>query len=141
MHKGNAIHKCLMQPLRIWCNASNKRLYCELAWVYILVYACGYVCQWYTLRVVHAYGSTKKNPKEDPYPEILKRRTGEFIWINKTSSEQFRCIFNYPHFDKVRFTKMYFRELSHLKAIIVFESHLNILFNLPKQKIEDIIKE
>lgn len=88
-----------------------------------------------------SYPITKKNPKKNPYPEILQRRTGEFIWINETSSEQFRSIFDDPHFDKVRFTKIYFRELSHLKAIIVFESHLNILFHLPKQKIEDIINK
>lgn len=67
-----------------------------------------------------------------PYSEILKKRTGTLIWVSDVRSERMHELFPYPFFRALRFTKLYFRELEHLQAIVVFEFHINLLYQLPK---------
>lgn len=67
-----------------------------------------------------------------PHSEILKMKTGTLFWPNEIKSESMNKLFPYQHFKTIRFTKVYFRELGHLNAIIAFQSHINVLYQLPK---------
>lgn len=68
-----------------------------------------------------------------PYSEIIKFRNGELIWINKSTSEQIKRFTHYQlKYRNLRFTKLYFQEFAKFSAIVVFESHINLLHELPK---------
>ena len=76
--------------------------------------------------------STRPNMKH--HREILKNRNGEVFWINQYLTGQLKDIFGNPdeHYKVDRFTKVYFRELKKLDAIVIFESHLDIIYQLPR---------
>jgi hypothetical protein len=62
---------------------------------------------------------------------VLKERSGDLHWKNNLSSEQLSALFPNRPPTNLRFTKVYFRELSDARAIVVFESHINVVDRLP----------
>lgn len=68
-----------------------------------------------------------------PYNEVMKERNGSVVWINYGMSEQAgkftddRLKYRYR-----RFTKLYFREFTDLSAIVVLESHINLVHEFPQ---------
>ncbi len=88
----------------------------------------------------HAMVSTVSN--SDRTKEILRIRNGSFVWINKGMSEQVGLItdqllkFRFP-----RFTKVYFKEFVSLNAIIIFESHINLLHELQPLDMKNLYHE
>ena len=67
-----------------------------------------------------------------PYSNILLQRSGKLVWINGFKSEQLNNQFPIRRMPISRFTKCYFRDYDSLHSIIVVESHLNLLYKLPK---------
>ncbi len=62
---------------------------------------------------------------------VLKERNGDLVWINNSSSEQLFHLFpNRPPTNR-RFTRAYFRDISDARALVIFESHINIVDRLP----------
>lgn len=74
----------------------------------------------------HEKALFKRYRKDHPTWEILKRRNGTLFWLN---SERGKLAFalNIPYRRNMRFTKIHFREIPHLKAIIIIQSHINIV--------------
>lgn len=69
-----------------------------------------------------------------PYSEVLKKRSGVLFWFNNTVSERFKATLPYKSFKlSSRFTKICFRELGHLQAIVAIEHHIYVLSQLPKE--------
>ena len=60
MLEGITIYKYLCNRQEFGAMHLSKAYTVNWPWVYILVYACGYECQWYKLRVVHAYDSIER---------------------------------------------------------------------------------
>lgn len=77
--------------------------------------------------------STRK--LKDHHREILERRNGELFWLNNYKSLQFEQLFSDKGIKSVRLTKVYFREIEQLSFIIMFESHLDILRQLPRTEV------
>ena len=67
-----------------------------------------------------------------PYQSIVEKRKGEIFWPSRGKSFRLAAIFPYKYFLPQRFTKVYFRELKHVEAIVVFESHVSVIYSLPK---------
>lgn len=73
----------------------------------------------------------KPSHKDHPTWEILKRRNGSQYWINRAQGKLLhKTDVNYP--SMLRFTKLYYREIVAFQLILVVESNINILPNLPK---------
>lgn len=68
---------------------------------------------------------------DHPSHEILKERNGSFFWVNNTAGK-IRRIGDFPFKKILRFTKLYFKEMPHLEAIVIVQSHINILPNTIK---------
>jgi len=76
-----------------------------------------------------------------PYADIFKLRNGNIIWLNEFRSEQFAAMID-RRLGKKRLTMLYFREYSKLNAIVVFESHINLIHRLRQIDLrEDINQE
>lgn len=75
---------------------------------------------------------TNKPPNKDhPIWEIMKKRNGSQYWINRVQGKLVdKTNLNYPWM--LRFTKLYYREIVAFQLILVVESNINILPNLPK---------
>lgn len=68
-----------------------------------------------------------------PYSEVLKRKTGSLIWFNNYTTTRFKNVFPYKLFKPaLRITKIYFREIDTLQAIVTLESHIYVLSKMPK---------
>lgn len=74
---------------------------------------------------------------EEPYDEIFKIRNGEYIWINdRKMSEQVSAITpEILYYRYNRFTKIHFQEFQPQNVIVAFESHMNILHEIPPYKV------
>jgi hypothetical protein len=96
----------------------------------------------FTITAINLHGDFIYHPDESnistkathmyPYNEIINRRNGEVIFVNHGRSEQFSMML--PVLNSIRtyrFTKFYFREFEYLRAILVFESHINAVYQLP----------
>lgn len=69
-----------------------------------------------------------------PYSQVVEQKNGELFWLNDGKSEQFRALVSITpaRFMNSRFTKVYFHHIERLMAIVVFESHIDILHQIPK---------
>ncbi len=72
-----------------------------------------------------------------PYPEVIRMKNGSLFWLNKFKTDRLTAIFPERHLRPVRLTKLYFREIEKLQVIVVFESHLSVLYELPKPSVTD----
>ena len=61
----------------------------------------------------------------------LKERKGSSFWENSMASEQLGGLFPMRAPGNKRFTRLYFRDFPDLKAVVTFESHINIIDKLP----------
>ena len=90
--------------------------------------------------------NSDKSMKE-PYNRVLKEKNGEFIWPNGYASEQFRNAFHDEIHFKIskgfinRYTKVIFREIPNYNLIIAFESHINLVYKLPKDSYDEYLQE
>lgn len=66
-----------------------------------------------------------------PNWEILKKRNGTMVWVNSVRGK-LNNVEGFPFSWNLRFTKMYFSEIPQQDIILIIESHINILPNLPK---------
>lgn len=78
--------------------------------------------------VYHSFESmiSTRYDLDHPTQEILKRRNGDIFWVNQIGGK-IRRIENFPFKKVLRFTKLYFREIPQLKAIVIIQSHISIL--------------
>lgn len=67
-----------------------------------------------------------------PYSEVVAQKNGHLFWLNYRKSEQLNALIPDGKFRNSRFTKIYFRHFEKLQAIVSFESHINILYQLPR---------
>jgi len=74
---------------------------------------------------------SRKKPAEHPNWEILKIRNGSLVWINFDKGKFCQRV---PLYTKnLRFTKLYFQEIPELDIIVIIQSHINIVPELPTQ--------
>lgn len=74
---------------------------------------------------------------EGPAHFAVKERNGTTFWENDLCSEQLASIFPNRAPGNKRFTKVYYRDFPDLKAVVVFESHINIIDKLPAIKLQE----
>jgi hypothetical protein len=67
-----------------------------------------------------------------PFSRILTERTGEFYWqVSNFKSFSMERIIN--NCDTERITKIYFKHFDRLKVIVLFELHVNLIYQFPSQ--------
>ena len=71
----------------------------------------------------------RRRPPEHPNWEILKLRNGNLIWIYTDKGKLCRKTDLFPK--NLRFTKIYFQEIAELDIIVIIQSHINIMPELP----------
>jgi hypothetical protein len=89
----------------------------------------------YVYHITEDMISTRRNP-DHPNWEILKKRNGTIIWINRTRGK-LHNVENFPFHLSLRFTKVYFKEIPRYDIILIIQSHINILPNLPSLRKPD----
>lgn len=73
-------------------------------------------------------------PNQPHHPQVLRDRNGDCFWFSQFMTPGFRHALGVgpgSEFKTDRFTRVYFRECRNLPYICVYESHLDVLYQLP----------
>lgn len=73
-------------------------------------------------------------PNQSYHAQAIRERNGECFWFSQFMTPAFREALDVTAADEFktdRFTRVYFRECRKLPYICIFESHLDILYQLP----------
>lgn len=73
-------------------------------------------------------------PNQTHHPQILRERNGECFWFSQFMTPAFRAALEInpgDEFKTDRFTRVYYRQCRNLPYICIFESHLDVLYQLP----------
>lgn len=73
-------------------------------------------------------------PNQSHHPRILRERNGECFWFSQFLTASLKGALGVPSgldYKVDRFTKVYFRECRSLPVICIFESHLDVIYQLP----------
>src|ERR1017187_5741479 len=88
--------------------------------------------------VIYHPGIPKGRRLDDWLPQtVLKERNGTTFLENDGCSDQLAGIFPNRAPGNKRFTKAYFKDFPDLKAVVIFESHINIIDKLPTTQIKN----
>ncbi|MFI5731053.1 hypothetical protein ACIA49_13090 [Kribbella sp. NPDC051587] len=73
-------------------------------------------------------------PNQPHHPLVLRERTGETFWANQFLTKKLKDALQVQtgaEYKVDRLTKVYFRQCRNVDAICIFESHLDVLYQLP----------
>lgn len=88
--------------------------------------------------VIYHPGIPKGHRLDEGIAQVaVKERNGTTFWENDLCSEQLAGIFPNRAPGNKRFTKVYYKDFPDLKAVVVFESHINIIDKLPTIRLKE----
>ncbi|MFF3000572.1 hypothetical protein ACFVTC_39410 [Streptomyces sp. NPDC057950] len=74
-------------------------------------------------------------PNQSHHARILQERNGECFWVNQFITPQLRQALGTTQGDEFkhdRLTRVYYRYNKHLNIICIIESHIDVLYQLPR---------